>query len=144
MLVLDTNVVSELRKVEAGRADVNVERWVRDVDTKTVHISAITLQELEHGVLLIERRDPVAGETLRHWLDNDVARAFTGRVLPIDAVVARRAAALHVPDPAPIKDALIAATAIVHGMAVVTRNTGDFDRFEGLEVINPWNLSQQR
>lgn len=100
--------------------------------------SVTTLQELEHGVRLAERSDPGAGAVLRAWLDESVPAAFAERILPIDEVVARRAAALHVPDPAPIADALIAATAIVHRLAVVTRNVRDFERFEGLDIINPW------
>ncbi len=138
MYVFDTNVVSEIRKIKAGRADPNVAAWAGRVEIELSYISAITIQELEHGVLLVERRDPVSGGVLRRWLDNDVHEAFDQRILPIDATVARRAAALHVPDPAPVVDALIAATALVNDMAVVTRNTADFDRFDQLEVLNPW------
>jgi predicted nucleic acid-binding protein len=101
--------------------------------------SVTTLQELEHGVLLAERSDPGAGAVLRAWLDESVVAAFPERILPVDELVARQAAALHVPDPAPIADALIAATAIVHRLAVVTRNVRDFERFEGLDIINPWH-----
>ena len=141
MYVLDTNVVSEIRKIEVGRADPNVAAWARRAETDLIYISAITIQELEHGVLLAERRDPICGAVLRSWLDNDVHEAFDQRILPIDAKVARLAAALHVPDPAPVIDALIAATAIANNMAVVTRNTGDFELFHRLEVLNPWNRS---
>ena len=139
MYVLDTNVVSEIRKIEAGRADPNVAAWARRVKTDLTYISAITIQELEHGVLLAERRDPISGAVLRSWLDNDVHEAFDERILPIDTKVARVAAALHFPDPAPVIDALIAATAIANNMRVVTRNTGDFERFHQLEILNPWN-----
>ena len=90
-------------------------------------------------MLLAERRDPRSGAVLRYWLDHDIPRAFDGRILSIDAEVARTAAALHVPDPAPIIDALIAATAKVNRMAVVTRNVRDFRRFRRLEVLDPWN-----
>ncbi|MDY7106743.1 MAG: type II toxin-antitoxin system VapC family toxin [Actinomycetota bacterium] len=141
MYVLDTNVVSELRKVAAGRADTGVVEWAVSVPTDLTFISAITIQELEHGVLLAERRDPAAGQVLRHWIDHDVHDAFGTRVLPVDAVVARTAATLHVPDPAPVADAFIAATALVHGMAVVTRNAVDFERFGRLEVVKPWGDS---
>ncbi|MEE9414610.1 MAG: type II toxin-antitoxin system VapC family toxin [Acidimicrobiales bacterium] len=138
MFVLDTNVVSELRKVKAGRANPGVVEWAAAVDTGMTFVSAITIHELEYGVLLAERRDPDAGLILRQWLDNDVHDAFYGRVLPVDAAVARTAAALHVPDPAPLQDALIAATAMVNGMTVVTRNTSDFERFARTDLLNPW------
>ena len=138
MFVLDTNVVSELRKVRAGRANDGVAAWASTVPSAQLFISAITIHELEHGVLLLERRDPARGSVLRRWLDESVAAAFEDRVLAVDEEVARRAAALHVPNPAPFRDALIAGTALVQQMAIVTRNTNDFERFEGLDVINPW------
>ena len=138
MFVLDTNVVSELRKVRSGKADPGVAEWASGVQGGRLFVSAITIHELEHGVLLAERADPVRGEVLRAWLDTSVTAAFAERVLPVDEAVARRAAALHVPDPAPFRDALIAATAFIHRMAVVTRNVKDFERFDGLAVVNPW------
>jgi toxin FitB len=138
MFVLDTNVVSELRKVRAGRANAGVAAWAATVPSAHLFISAVSIHELEHGVLLVERSDEVQGRVLRTWLDQSVAAAFADRVLPVDDQVARRSAALHVPDPAPFRDALIGATALVHRMAVVTRNERDFVRFEGLDVVNPW------
>jgi predicted nucleic acid-binding protein len=138
MFVLDTNVVSELRKVRSGRANRGVESWARSVPAAEMFVSALTIHELEHGVLLAERSDPTRGAVLREWLDGSVSTAFTGRVLPVDEVVARRAARFHVPDPAPFRDALIGATALVHHMTIVTRNVDDFDRFSDLEVVNPW------
>ncbi len=139
MFVLDTNVVSELRKARAGKANRGVSEWAQGVPAELLFLSVISLHELEHGVLLAERRDPVQGALLRRWLDGPDKAAFTDRMLPVDERVARRAAALHVPDPAPFRDALIAATAQVHGMAVVTRNVDDFARFGGLQVVNPWS-----
>ena len=139
MYVLDTNVVSELRKVAAGRADAGVAEWAAGVSSASLFISAIAIHELEHGVLLAERSDPAKGALLREWLDESVAAAFRDRVLVVDDEVARRAAALHVPDPAPFRDALIGATAIAHDMTVVTRNERDFTRFDGLAVLNPWS-----
>lgn len=138
MYVLDTNVVSELRKVRSGKADPGVAAWAEGVPGERMFLSAITIHELEHGVLLAERADPPTGAVLRRWLDDSVAAAFTDRVLPIDGHVARLAATFHVPDPAPFRDALIGGTALHNRMAVVTRNTRDFVRFDGLEVINPW------
>lgn len=138
MFVLDTNVVSELRKAKAGKANPGVSEWARDVPTALMFMSVISLHELEHGVLIAERRDAAQGKVLREWLDTKVVTAFANRFLPVDEQVARRAAALHVPDPAPFRDALIAATASVHGMSLVTRNVTDFERFAALDVINPW------
>ena len=139
MFVLDTNVVSELRKVRSGKANHGVASWAEQVSSAELFISAITIHELEHGVLLMERADPARGSLLRAWLDQSVAAAFKSRVLPVDERVARRAAALHVPDPAPFRDALIGATALVHDMTVVTRDLKDFQRFDDLDVINPWS-----
>ena len=138
MFVLDTNVVSELRKVRTNKADRGVAEWASGVRAGQLFVSVVTIHELEHGVLLAERVDPVRGAVLRSWLDTSVAAAFAGRVLPVDEIVARRAAALHVPDPAPFRDALIAATALTQRMAVVTRNVRDFERFDGLALVNPW------
>jgi toxin FitB len=139
MFVLDTNVVSELRKVRAGKADTGVSDWASATPPGQMFLSVITIQELEHGVLLAERADRQQGEVLRRWLDESVAAAFDQRVLAVDEAVARRAAGLHVPDPAPFRDALIGATALVHRMTVVTRNVKDFERFDGLDVVNPWS-----
>lgn len=138
MYVLDTNVVSELRKVRSGKANPGVSEWAANVPAAELFVSAVTIHELEHGVLLMERSDHAQGPVLRAWLDRSVTAAFADRVLPVDERVARRAAALHVPDPAPFRDALIGGTALAHGMAVVTRDLKDFDRFDDLEVINPW------
>ena len=139
MYVLDTNVVSELRKVRSGKANPGVDQWAAQVPSAELFISAITFHELEHGVLLMERSDPAQGALLRTWLDRSVTAAFAHRVLPVDERVARRAAALHVPDPVPFRDALIGGTALAHGMAVVTRDLKDFGGFDGLVVVNPWS-----
>jgi hypothetical protein len=138
MFLLDTNVVSELRKAKAGKANPGVTAWARGVPAEFLFLSVISLHELEHGVLLAERRDPAQGRVLRRWLDRSVATAFAGRFLPVDERVALRAAALHVPAPAPFRDAFISATALVHALTVVTRNVSDFSRFDGVEVHNPW------
>jgi predicted nucleic acid-binding protein len=137
MYLLDTNLVSELRKVRAGKADRNVAEWADGVDAADLYVSVITVQELEIGVLLAERRDPAQGAMLRTWLDRHVLPAFADRILAVDAAVALRGARLHIPDPRPVRDALIAATALVHGMTVVTRNTADFEP-TGVATLNPW------
>ena len=138
MHLLDTNVVAELRKATAGRADPNVVRWVTAVPADELHLSVVTLHELEHGVRLAEWGDPARGALLRRWLDESVPRAFAGRILPVDERIARLAAAFHVPDPAPFRDALIGATAIVHGLTVVTRDRRGFARFPGIRIVDPW------
>ncbi|MCP9266866.1 type II toxin-antitoxin system VapC family toxin [Xenorhabdus sp. XENO-1] len=137
MYVLDTNVVSELRKIRAGKADPNVAAWVENIDATDFFVSAITIMELELGVLLIERKDATQGAMLRAWLEQHVLPEFSERTLPVDTAVAQRCARLHVPDRCSERDALIAATALVHGMTVVTRNVADFQS-TGVTILNPW------
>jgi hypothetical protein len=137
MFLLDTNVVSELRKARAGRADKNVTAWAAGASAASMFVSVITIQELEIGVFLAERRDPPKGAVLRRWLEGQVLPAFAERIIPVDTAVARRSAVLHVPDPRPVRDSLIAATALIHGLVVVTRNVADFVPMEA-EVVNPW------
>lgn len=140
MFLLDTNVVSELRKIRSGKADGNVAAWANSVSAEDLYLSAITVQELEIGVLLVERRDATQGATLRIWLDTHVLPAFAGRVLDVDTRVARRSAQLNVPNPRPVRDGLIAATALVHRMTVVTRNVSDFEP-TGVATLNPWHAA---
>lgn len=142
MYLLDTNVVSELRKIRLGKADPHVAAWADSVDAAELHLSVITIQELEIGVLLTERRDPAQGAVFRAWLNEHVLPAFAGRILSVDTAVALRSARLHVPDPHPVRDGLIAATALVHGMTVVTRNVADFEP-TGVQTLNPWNRPEQ-
>jgi predicted nucleic acid-binding protein len=137
MFILDTNVISELRKVGDGRADPQVTAWLAGHDAGVFFLSAITVMELEIGVRRIERRDTAQGALLRAWLDGQVLPEFDGRVLPVDTAVAIRCARLHVPDPRSDRDALIAATALVHGMKVATRNLVDF-RATGAGLVDPW------
>tara|TARA_B110000879_G_scaffold208837_1_gene295233 strand:- start:1026 stop:1445 length:420 start_codon:yes stop_codon:yes gene_type:complete len=139
MFVLDTNVISELRKAKSGRADAKVVSWAQTVSSSSLFISAITVLELETGILLVERKDPQQGAVLRSWLNTHVLPAFSERTLPVDVAVALRCARLHVPDPRSDRDALIAATALVHGMTVVTRNVADFSP-TGVDVVNPFSL----
>ncbi len=138
MFLLDTNVVSELRKAGDGKADANVVTWLSSVDAATLYLSAMTLMEIELGVLRIERRDAAQGARLRAWMTHHVLPEFLDRTLPVDAAVALRCAPLHVPDPRSERDALIAATALVHGMTVVTRNVADFEA-TGVPLLNPWD-----
>ena len=137
MFLLDTNVVSELRKAKAGKADPHVAAWAGSVPVGGLFLSVITVLELETGVLRVERRDAKQGAILRAWLDGHVIPAFKDRVLPIDTAVAQQCARLHVPGPRSERAALIAATAVVHGMTVVTRNEIDFQPM-GVALVNPW------
>ena len=136
MYILDTNVVSELRK--AKKAHQNVKRWAQPLPAASLYISVISVLELEIGILLIERRDQQQGTILRAWMDRHVLPTFSDRILAIDATVAQRCATLHVPSPRSDRDALIAATALVHGLTVATRNVADFERM-GVGVLNPWD-----
>jgi predicted nucleic acid-binding protein len=135
--LLDTNVVSELRKIGDGKADANVVAWVGREDAASFYLSAITILELERGILGVQRRDARQGARLRTWLDNHVRPEFAGRILSIDDVVATRCAHLHIPDRRNEVDALIAATALIHGLTVVTRNVKDFEGC-GAIIVDPW------
>ncbi len=135
MILFDTNVVSELRK--AAKADAKVTAWAAAQPPATLFISTITVLELEIGVQRMERRDRRQGAVLRQWLDGRVLPGFEGRVLAFDLSIAQRCAALHVPDPRPERDAMIAATALVHGLTLATRNVADF-RGMGAKLVDPW------
>lgn len=137
MYLLDTNVVSELRKAKSNKANKNVVSWASSVSASSLFISVITVLELETGILQIERKDTVQGALLRSWLNTHVLPTFSDRTLDIDTMIAQRCAKLHVPDPRSDRDALIAATALVHGMTVVTRNINDF-KLTNAKLLNPW------
>jgi toxin FitB len=135
MYILDTNVISELRK--AGKTHPHVRKWAEPLPSASLYISVISVLELEIGILLVNRRDKQQGGVLRAWMDGHVLPTFASRILAIDTAVAQRCATLHVPNPRSDRDALIAATALVHGLTVATRNIADFDR-TGAAVLNPW------
>ncbi|HEV7660527.1 MAG TPA: type II toxin-antitoxin system VapC family toxin [Allosphingosinicella sp.] len=137
MLLLDTNVISELRKSANDRVDPAVAAWAARQDPESTFISAVTLFEIEQGVLRMERRDGRQGAALRSWFEARVLPGFDGRILPFDTAVARRCATLHVPDPKPERDAMIAATALVHGLTLATRNVTDFQPM-GVKLVDPW------
>ncbi|PID43462.1 MAG: VapC toxin family PIN domain ribonuclease [Proteobacteria bacterium] len=137
MYLLDTNVVSELRKVKSGKADEHVEAWSLTVSPKQLYLSVIVIHEIELGILMAERSDFTKGRVLRKWMNEYVLPAFDGRILSVDQQIALVSAGYHVPDPKPYRDTLIVATALVHGMTVVTRNTHDFC-LTGVKKINPW------
>jgi predicted nucleic acid-binding protein len=137
MYLVDTNVVSELRKVGTARAAAGVVRWIGGVSSAEIFLSAISVLELEIGVLRKKRKDPVQAKMLREWLHGQVVPSFGDRIIAVDVVVAVRCAELHVPATVAYYDALIAATALVHGLTVVTRNVKDFVPM-GVKVLNPW------
>jgi toxin FitB len=137
MFLIDTNIVSESRKARSGRADAKVIAWLQATDPRQTFLSAMSIFELELGVLRVAQRDVAQGEALRRWLSQIVMPGFSGRILGMDDTIAAVCAALHVPQPASERDAWIAATALVHGLTVVTRNTCDFAR-TGVKLLNPW------
>ena len=137
MYILDTNVISELRKAKAGKADKKVTAWAASIPPSALYLSVITILELETGTLLVEQRDKTQGAMLRAWLNDRVLPAFSGRILAIDTAVVQHCATFHVPHRISDRDALIAATALVHGMTIVTRNVADFERMGGT-LHNPW------
>jgi predicted nucleic acid-binding protein len=139
MYLLDTNVLSELRKPKA-RASTAVANWISARRATDLYLSAVTVLEIELGVARLERRDAARASRIQSWLTDDVLDSFAHRILSVGVPVARRAARLHVPDPRPERDAYIAATAAVHDLTVVTRNVSDFEPM-GVRVIDPWTTS---
>jgi toxin FitB len=139
MFLLDTTVISELGR-PSGKADPRVGAWSASTPQAVLHLSVITILEIEMGILGVEHRnDHVQATRLRAWMAH-VRQSFAGRVLPVDMDVALRCARLHVPDRQPERDALIAATALTHDLTVVTRNVADFGPM-GVAVLNPWDVS---
>jgi predicted nucleic acid-binding protein len=136
MFLLDTNVISELRR--ARRTDPNVAAWAENVTQDVMFLSSVTILELEIGALRLARRDAGQGPRIQRWIENRVLPAFANHVLPVDTEVARRCARLHIPDPRPYRDSLIAATALVHGLTVATRNRADFEPM-AVPMLNPWD-----
>jgi len=135
MFLLDTNVVSELRRPH--RTNPKVAAWADSVPAADMYLSSITILELETGCLLLRRRDSSQGNLIQQWIEDRVLPAFSERILSVDTAIARRCALLHVPDPRPYRDSLIAATALVHHLIVVTRNRTDFEPM-AVTVLNPW------
>jgi len=137
MYLLDTNVISELRKSSVGRIDKRVEAWAGGVNQDLQFLSVITVIEIEIGMLRMERRDARQGAMLRSFLERTVLTRFQSRIFGVDMEIARRCAKLHIPNPCSYRDSLIAATALVHGLTLVTRNVRDFAR-TGVPILNPW------
>lgn len=135
--LLDTNVISELRKAAKGNCDVHVAHWAKHLSSEQLFLSAITIHELNLGILLMERKDALQGRILREWLDVQVKTVFSGRILPVTTDIALACGHFHVPNPRPEMDAFIAATAQVHDLTLVTRNVVDFSGID-IRLLNPW------
>jgi predicted nucleic acid-binding protein len=140
MYLLDTNVLSELRKRRSGKINPAVEAWADRVDQADMYLSVITIMEVELGIALLERRDARQAGVLRLWLHEKVMPAFSGRVLPVDTTIALRCARLHVPETKSERDAWIAATGLAHDLTVVTRNIADFTG-TGVTLLDPWTFA---
>jgi toxin FitB len=138
MYLVDTDVVSALRRRHL--VEPRVLAWVDATPDIDMFISSVTLLEIEYGALLRRRRDEVQGRLFVDWIRRLILPSFAGRIIPFDAEAALRCAALHVPDPRPERDAMIGATALVHGLTVVTRNVRDFAAM-GVPLLNPWDHS---
>ena len=138
MYLLDTNVISEMRKVATGRANLGLCEWASRQEASWFHISVVTAMELERGILSVERRDTQQVKLLRRWLEQVVRRQFGDKTLFIDDITAEICASLHVPNRCPENDAWIAAQAIQHNLTLVTRNEKDFIGL-GIKLINPFS-----
>lgn len=137
MYLLDTNIISELRKLEKGRADPNVAKWFQQVDLQQAYLSVITLFEIKVGILQLIRHDAQQAAILQSWFENTLLPNFENRILPLDQKVVMTCAELHVPDKKPLNDSYLAATAKSHHFKMVTRNLKDFQH-SGVEIINPF------
>jgi predicted nucleic acid-binding protein len=137
MFLLDTPVVFELRKAKAGRTDAGLASWASGVSRQNLFLSALSLLELENGTARVERRDKAAAAPVRAWIESQLLPAFEGRILPVDLAVVRRRGTLPYSDS---RDGLLAATAVEHGLTLVTRNTAAF-KGGRVKLFNPWGYT---
>lgn len=137
MYLLDTNIVSEMRKIKQGKADPKVANWAKQIDNDKFFINTIILMELRRGALLKLRKDKVQGEHLLYWVENIIKVNFAGRILPITEQVSNICSECHVPNPRPENDTWIASTAIAHNFTLVTRNVDDFYGLP-VKLLNPF------
>lgn len=137
MYLLDTNIVSEMRKYHNQTIDPNVAAWLKNIAPEQTFLSAISIMELRVGVLSKLRKDPKQGEALQHWYEHYVLPTYSGRILSVTPHIAAHCAELHIPNRRPFSDSYLAATALVHNFTLVTRNVKDFQGLK-LRLINPF------
>lgn len=140
MYLLDTNVISEFRKIKKNQANQGVVNWLKTTQPHQLYTSIIVMIELERWQLLKMRKDPIQAQNLKIWYENVVKPSFSGRVLMVDWSILSCCAALHVPNPKPEHDALIAATAIAHDLILITRNVQDFQEIANIKLLNPFTV----
>jgi predicted nucleic acid-binding protein len=133
--LLDTNVVSELRKGE--RANLNVSSWFAGLADENIFLSVLTIGEIRRGIESVRRRDLDSAASLDRWLTS-LSEAHAERILPVDRAIAEEWGRMNVPDPLPVVDGLLAATARVLGLTLVTRNVADVEA-SGVELFDPFD-----
>lgn len=138
MYLLDTNVISKARKINTGKIPDCFVKWWNDIDLMQCYLSALTIFEIELGILQKARKDPIQGEILTNWLENQIKVQFNGRILPYDMAMASKTAPLHIPDSKALVDSMIASTALQYDFVMVTDNQKDFVDFKGLKLLNPF------
>ena len=136
-VLIDTDVISELSR-RTERINPSVRAWFTTLSIHDAYLSAITIEEIERGIVLIEKRDPIGSQRLRRWFQESVLTAFDTRIIPFDVEIAIQTAHLHLVRPRPTNDARIAATALVHGLTVATHNTRDFADMN-VSLIDPFD-----
>lgn len=138
MYLLDTNVISEIRKINQHKYPSAFKAWFDDVDLGLCYLSVITLFEIERGILQKSLKDKIQADILRHWFNHQILYDFKDRIIALDEVSSLKTASFHVPNPAPLADSFIASTAISYDLILVTRNTKDFIGFNGIQLLNPF------
>jgi len=142
MYLLDTNVVSEIRKIRQNKTNQNVVAWLSRVQKESLYTNAVVLMEIERGILRLENIDPQQADRFKNWYHSAVKPMFHERILPIDEATATVCSRLHVPDLSPENDAWVAASAIQYDLTLVTRNTRDFGH-SNLRVLNPFDSKRR-
>lgn len=139
MFLLDTNVVSELRRTRTRRPNPSVAAWIDSIEPAKLFLSSVTLLELEIGIVLKGRHNPAQAEVFQIWYEQHVLPTFAGRILDFDRMAAHHTALFHGFATPPYRDGLIAGIAAANRLTVATRNTEDF-RPLGVPVLNPWEF----